>query len=868
MTQINPTVQYREDYQAPHYWIDTLDLDIQLHDSATQVVAISRVRRHGEHDEPLVLDGEQLTLLEVAVNGVAFNQYQQTEHSLILSQLPQECVLTIKTELNPSANTALEGLYKSGSAFCTQCEAQGFRRITYYLDRPDVLARFSTRITADATSCPYLLSNGNKVDAGVLDDGRHWVQWQDPFPKPAYLFALVAGDFDVLRDRFTTLSGRDVALEIFVDKGNLHRAHFAMQSLKAAMAWDEQRCQLEYDLDIYMIVAVDFFNMGAMENKGLNVFNSKFVLADDKTATDADYLDVERVIGHEYFHNWTGNRVTCRDWFQLSLKEGLTVFRDQEFSSDLGSRSVNRIQNVRMLRSLQFAEDAGPMAHPIRPDAVIEMNNFYTLTVYEKGAEVIRMLHTLVGESAFQRGLSLYLQRFDGQAATCEDFLATMSEASGRDLTRFSRWYSQSGTPVLKVRDHYDANHQRYSLTVSQVTPPTHDQSQKLALHIPLSVALYTEQGEPLTLTLQGHSVNPVLDVIEAEQEFIFDNVPSQPVPALLQSFSAPVKLDYPYSDQQLSLLTMHSIDEFVRWDAIQTLINNAVLANVAQRQGGALSSVPQSLLEVFTSTLQDSSLDPALAAEMLTLPTINSLLELFEQVDISVVGEAHAQLQQELATRLAPLWRQAYQQNQTPNYQVEHTDIAKRALKNVALGYLALAGEETHAQRQYQQADNMTDTLGAMKAAVHAKLACAGAMLADFEQKWQHDGLVLDNWFRLQATMEDGAAVARIDQLMAHPTFSLTNPNRVRAVIGAFANGNPLAFHAIDGSGYDKLVSVLVLLNTSNPQIAARLITPLIQFARLDDQRQSLIKARLQQLMDLPDLSGDLYEKIAKALA
>lgn len=868
MTQIKPQVQYREDYQPPHYWIDTLDLDIQLHENATEVVAISRVRRNGEHDEPLVLDGEQLNLLQVAVNGVDITQYQQTENSLILSQLPEVFVLTIKTQLDPQANTALEGLYKSGSAFCTQCEAQGFRRITYYLDRPDVLARFSTRITADATAYPYLLSNGNRIDQGNLDDGRHWVQWQDPFPKPAYLFALVAGNFDVLRDSYTTVSGREVALEIFVDQGNLHRAGHAMDSLKASMAWDEQRCHLEYDLDIYMIVAVDFFNMGAMENKGLNVFNAKFVLADPHTATDSDYLDVERVIGHEYFHNWTGNRVTCRDWFQLSLKEGLTVFRDQEFSSDLGSRTVNRIQNVRMMRGAQFAEDAGPMAHPIRPDAVIEMNNFYTVTVYEKGSEVIRMLHTLLGEQAFQRGLALYLQRFDGQAATCDDFVAAMSEASGRDLTRFTRWYSQAGTPVLTVTDEYDAVQQRYTLTVQQFTPTTPGQPQKLPLHIPLSVALYSAQGEPLTLTMDGQIVGPVLDVLEAEQRFVFDQVPSKPTPALLQSFSAPVKLDYPYSDEQLTLLAKHSIDEFVRWDAVQMLINKAVRDNVSQLQRQQPVVVPRPLLDVFRATLEDETLDKALQAQMLMLPDIGSLLELFEQVDIDLLGQVHAQLHKELAVALQPLWLQAYEHNRTPQYSIAHPDIAKRAIKNVALSYLALANEASLVQQQYQTADNMTDTLAAMKAAVRAELTEAGALLADFEGKWQQDGLVLDNWFRLQATAPGDDTVARIQQLMTHPTFSLNNPNRVRAVVGAFIMGNPLQFHRLDGAGYDLLVSVLTQLNLSNPQVASRLITPLIQFARLDDARQQLIKARLQQLMALPDLSRDLFEKISKALA
>lgn len=868
MNQTKPQVQYREDYQPPHYWIDTLDLDIQLHDSATEVVAISRVRRNGEHDEPLVLDGEQLELLQVAVNGVDIAQYQQTESGLILSQLPEEFVLTIKTQINPAGNTALEGLYKSGSAFCTQCEAQGFRRITYYLDRPDVLARFSTRITADATAYPYLLSNGNRVDQGTLDDGRHWVQWQDPFPKPAYLFALVAGDFDVLRDSYTTLSGRNVALEIFVDKGNLHRAGHAMDSLKASMAWDEQRCHLEYDLDIYMIVAVDFFNMGAMENKGLNVFNAKFVLADANTATDSDYLDVERVIGHEYFHNWTGNRVTCRDWFQLSLKEGLTVFRDQEFSSDLGSRTVNRIQNVRIMRGPQFAEDAGPMAHPIRPDAVIEMNNFYTLTVYEKGSEVIRMLHTLLGEQAFQRGLALYLQRHDGQAATCDDFVTAMSEASGRDLTRFKRWYSQAGTPVLTVTDAYDAEQQRYTLTVRQHTPATREQPGKLPLHIPLSLALYTDQGEPLSLLVNGDIVGPVLDVLEEEQQFVFEQIPSRPVPALLQGFSAPVKLDYPYSDEQLTLLAKSSIDEFVRWDAVQMLINKAVMDNLSRLQRGDVARMPRTLIDVFRTTLEDASLDRALQAQMLMLPDLGSLLELFEQVDIGLLGQVHQQLQTELAEALRPLWQQAYEQNLTPEYRIDHQDIGQRAMKNVALGYLALAGDAATVQQQYLNADNMTDTLAAMKAAVRAELNEVDAMLADFEAKWRQDGLVLDNWFRLQATAPGEGTLARVQQLMTHPTFSLNNPNRVRALVGAFVSANPLQFHRLDGAGYDLLVSVLMQLNDSNPQVASRLVTPLIQFSRLDDARQGLIKARLQQLMALPALSRDLFEKISKALA
>ncbi|MGL4905326.1 MAG: aminopeptidase N, partial [Plesiomonas sp.] len=548
----------------------------------TCVTATSDVLRQGEHTRPLVLAGEGLTLVSVAVDGQPWPHYQQSAHALTLSQLPEHFTLTVVTTFSPANNTALSGLYQSGEALCTQCEAEGFRRITYFLDRPDVLARYRTKITADKGRYPFLLSNGNRIAHGDLPDGKHWMQWEDPFPKPSYLFALVAGDFDVLRDTFVTRSGRDVALELYVDRGNLDRADWAMASLKQSMAWDEARFGLEYDLDIYMIVAVDFFNMGAMENKGLNVFNSKFVLAKAETATDADYLDIERVIGHEYFHNWTGNRVTCRDWFQLSLKEGLTVFRDQEFSSDLGSRAVNRINNVRVVRGAQFAEDASPMAHPIRPDKVIEMNNFYTVTVYEKGSEVIRMMHTLLGEAAFQAGMRLYFERHDGSAATCDDFVDAMQQASGVDLTQFRRWYSQAGTPQLTVHDEYDAATQVYTLHVSQMTPPTPEQAEKLPLHIPLNIELYSPQGAVIPLMLEGKPVGNVLNVTEELQTFRFEQVAEQPVISLLREFSAPVKLDYPYTDAQLTFLMRYASNDFARWDAAQMLIGKYVRLNVA----------------------------------------------------------------------------------------------------------------------------------------------------------------------------------------------------------------------------------------------------------------------------------------------
>ncbi|WP_429238747.1 aminopeptidase N [Aeromonas veronii] len=864
------TAKYRQDYQAPLYWIDTIDLDFQLQEPLTQVTAITRIRRNGEHNAPLVLDGEQLTLKSVAIDGIPCDHYEQGESTLTLFNLPAECVLTIVTLLDPAANTALEGLYKSGDAYCTQCEAEGFRRITYYLDRPDILARYSTRITADKAQFPFLLSNGNKVDSGDLDGDRHFVQWQDPFPKPSYLFALVAGDFDVERSHYTTKSGRKVALEIFVDKGNLDRAGFAMESLINSMRWDEQRFGLEYDLDIYMIVAVDFFNMGAMENKGLNIFNSKFVLANPATATDGDYHGIERVIGHEYFHNWTGNRVTCRDWFQLSLKEGLTVFRDQEFSSDLGSRGVNRINNVRTVRGPQFAEDAGPMAHPIRPDVVIEMNNFYTLTVYEKGSEVIRMMHTLLGEDAFQAGMRLYFERHDGSAATCDDFVQAMEDASGVDLGRFRRWYSQSGTPELTVTDEYDVTSGIYRLHVSQHTPPTQDQPQKLPLHIPLDIELYDEQGAVIALQYQGKAIGNVLDVLEAEQTFEFDRVPVKPVPSLLRDFSAPVKLHYDYSDEGLAFLMRFARNEFARWDAAQMLINKAVIDGVARVQHGQGVELSRTLLAAFVAILEDEQLDPALKAEILALPGEATLAELFEVADIDAIhqvrNEITTSLAQTFGERLLPLYDSLLLQH----YQVAHEDMAKRALKGVVLGYLAaldVGSADMLVRQQYGAADNMTDTLAALQVANMYLLPCRAELLADFEGKWAKDGLVLDNWLRLIGSKPAADVLSEVKQAMSHPTFSIRNPNRLRALIGSFAMSNQVQFHAVDGSGYRFLTDLLIELNEVNPQVASRLITPLIQFKRLDEARKALIRAELTRLANLEGLARDLFEKVSKAL-
>ncbi|MGL5400604.1 MAG: aminopeptidase N, partial [Plesiomonas shigelloides] len=769
--QTEPQAKYRKDYRAPDYTITDVALDFDLSADDTVVTAVSHLVRQGEHAQPLVLNGEGLTLVSVAVNGQPVTDYQQDSHSLTINGLPAECELTIITRFSPAKNTALSGLYQSGEALCTQCEAEGFRRITYFLDRPDVLARYQTKITADKARYPYLLSNGNRVASGELADGRHWMQWSDPFPKPSYLFALVAGDFDVLRDTFTTRSGRDVALELYVDRGNLDRADWAMESLKQSMRWDERRFGLEYDLDIYMIVAVDFFNMGAMENKGLNVFNSKFVLAKAETATDTDYLDIERVIGHEYFHNWTGNRVTCRDWFQLSLKEGLTVFRDQEFSSDLGSRAVNRINNVRVMRGAQFAEDASPMAHPIRPDKVIEMNNFYTVTVYEKGSEVIRMMHTLLGEEAFQAGMRLYFERHDGSAATCEDFVKAMEDASGIDLTQFRRWYSQAGTPQLQVRDEYDAKLQVYRLHVRQSTPPTPEQTEKLALHIPLDIELYAEDGAVIPLQSGGQAVNSVLNVTEPEQTFVFEQVPQAPVISLLREFSAPVKLDYPYTDKQLTFLMAHARNDFARWDAAQMLIGKYVRLNVANWQAGNALELPIEVVDAFRAVLLDDTLDPALAALILTLPKETELAELFDLIDPDAIRAVREFIRDELVLELNDELRAVYQAHVLPEYRVEHADIARRALRNTCLSYLAFAeGADALVRRQYEQVDNMTDTLAALSAAVSAELPCRDNLMQHFADKWQHDGLVMDKWFMLQATSPAANVLENVKALMQHP--------------------------------------------------------------------------------------------------
>ncbi|MFA0474127.1 aminopeptidase N [Vibrio breoganii] len=860
---VQPVAKYRKDYATPSHNIDSIDLVFKLHQTQTVVVATSTVIANDDATR-LSLVGEQLNLKALHINGVDWSDYELNDEGLVISNLPAQFDMAITTELDPSANTALEGLYLSDGAFCTQCEAEGFRRITYFLDRPDVLAKYTTTIEADKADFPFLLSNGNKIAEGELENGRHWVKWQDPHPKPSYLFALVAGGFDQLVDSFTTRSGRKVALEIFVDKGNLNRAHHAMLSLKNSMKWDEERFDLEYDLDIYMIVAVDFFNMGAMENKGLNVFNSKYVLADQASATDKDYLGIEAVIGHEYFHNWTGNRVTCRDWFQLSLKEGLTVFRDQEFSSDLGSRPVNRINNVRIIRGPQFAEDASPMSHPIRPDKVIEMNNFYTLTVYEKGSEVIRMIHTLLGEEGFQSGMKLYFERHDGTAATCDDFVAAMQDASGVDLSQFKRWYSQSGTPTVTVTDEYDATSKTYTLNVHQYTAPTATQEEKLPLHIPFDIELYRQDGSVIPLIIDEKKVESLLHITQESHRFVFEQVDEKPTPSLLREFTAPVKLEYDYSESQLVQLMKCSTNEVSRWDAGQTLLSKYI--KDAVNQGGDIA-LSLDVIHSFKALLLDESLDKAFVAEALTLPPHSEVCGWFETIDVDGISKALKQLKLALAKGVEAELLQTYQALNGGEYDISHQSIAKRALRNTCLGFLSCLKAHQHLARlQFEASDNMTDTIGALSSANQSDLESREVLMNAFSERWSHDGLVMDKWFMLQGSKPSSNALSAVKSAMEHSAFSMQNPNRVRSVLGSFFN-NPYGFHAIDGSGYQFAGEMLAKLNTSNPQVASRLIDPMLKFARYDEQRKQMMRKELEVLRDTPNLAKDLFEKVEAAL-
>ena len=863
-----PQVKRRLDYVAPAFLIEQVDLNFDLQHELCVVMCKTQIARRGAHQQPLVLDGEGLELISVAIDGQPWFDYQVDDTSLTITTQKDQFELTIVTHIYPHLNSSLEGLYLSAGAYCTQCEAEGFRKITYFLDRPDVLATYDVTITADKAAYPYLLSNGNKLDSGELDNGRHWVKWQDPFKKPCYLFALVAGDFDLLKDAFVTASGREVALELYVDKGSLNKGQHAIDSLKKAMRWDEQVYGLEYDLDVYMIVAVDFFNMGAMENKGLNVFNSKFVLATPESATDEDFFNIESVIAHEYFHNWTGNRVTCRDWFQLSLKEGLTVFRDQQFSADMGSPLVNRIKNVKVIRENQFAEDASAMAHPIRPDSVIEMNNFYTVTVYDKGAEVIRMLHTLLGATDYRKGMDLYFERFDGMAVTCDDFVQALEDASGKDLSLFRRWYSQSGTPTVTVSDQYDSDAASYTMTISQLTKATADQDEKQALHIPLKFSLLGADGKALSLDSSARTES-LAELSDASLQLTFTEIKSKPVPSLLHNFSAPVRLVYPYTNKQLAHIVNHSPDNFARWDASQKLYSDCIHRLAAEGSDASASYIDE-LLTAIAPIVKDHNLELALKAEMLTLPSFETLSQQVNSIEVDCLYQARQGLLKQIAINFALDWQAMYQPLVNQPYVYDHSQVAQRKFNNLSLKYLQLAkvnGVSDLLTQQFEQANNMTDSLGALQAAQLGSLEVFDQLMQQFEQKWQTQALVLDKWFALHANTPRTDILARLELLASHAQYSVSNPNRVRSLIGSFAFYNVPGFHALDGSGYRYLADYLIKLNTVNPQIAARLITPLTQWQKLDPKRQELMQHQLLRISNVPNLSKDLYEKITKSL-
>ncbi len=874
MRDAQPNAIYLKDYQPPAYLIDETHLDFQLAEEQTVVEARLKLRRNpaAEPADVLELDGAELELLEIEIDGTPLDEgaYTLTDEHLHLLSPPEEFELRCVTRIAPQDNTSLEGLYKSRTMFCTQCEAEGFRKITYYLDRPDVMSVFTVRVEADSERYPVLLSNGNLVDSKATETGRHWTLWNDPFPKPAYLFALVAGELEKVSDTFTTTSGRDVALHIFVEAKDLDKCDHAMRSLKHSMRWDEEVYGREYDLDVFNIVAVDDFNMGAMENKSLNIFNTSCVLAHPDTTTDQAFQRVEAVVAHEYFHNWSGNRVTCRDWFQLSLKEGFTVFRDAEFSADMGSRAVKRVEDATVLRSIQFAEDAGPMSHPVRPDSYIEISNFYTVTIYEKGAEVVRMIHTLLGPADFRRGSDLYFERHDGQAVTCEDFVAAMEDASGRDLSQFRRWYSQAGTPELAVSDNWDEATGTYTLTVSQHCPPTPGQPEKEPFHIPLKMGLLGDAGS-LRLQIEGEAADTesedntsrVLEVTEASQQFAFSGLPERPVPSLLRAFSAPVKLHYPYTREQLAFIMSRDSDGFSRWDASQQL----AIQVIGDAQSGAVDPL---LIDAFGSLLQDDSLDPAMVAETLRMPSENYLADLADTVNVEAIHRGRQAVRTAIGEGLNEALLQRYRAlASNASYQPDSEQVAARSLRNSCLAYLAQAGEAgvELAMAQYHEAANMTDRQAALATVVNCgNEAQRTELLEDFYQAWQHESLVVNQWFQVQAMCPQPGNLERVRALMEHPAFSLRNPNKVRALVGAFCSANPINFHRADGAGYQLLVDVVTELNATNPQIASRLLTPLTRWRRYGERREQM-RAALEAIAALPSLSKDVYEVVTKSL-
>jgi aminopeptidase N len=885
-----------KDYSPPAWCVDRVALEVDIAKPAATIRATLSVRRNPDGPGgPLVLDGKHLELASIAVDGRALGagEYSVDSERLLIADPPDSLVLESVVRIDPWTNTRLEGLYASRDGLFTQCEAQGFRTITYFPDRPDVMATYEVTICGDKARFPQLLANGNLVARGDGEPegwfrpgvpGRHWARWEDPFPKPCYLFAMVAAKLELLEDHFVTQSGRKALLQVYVEPGKLDQSGFAMQALKRSMRWDEERFGLELDLDRFMIAAVSDFNMGAMENKGLNIFNTKFVLARADTATDMDFMMIDRVVAHEYFHNWTGNRVTCRDWFQISLKEGLTVFRDQEYGADEYSRAVSRIQDVRDLRERQFPEDAGPLAHPVRPESYVEVNNFYTSTVYEKGAELVRMYQTLLGREGFRRGMDLYFERHDGHAVTCDDFRAAMADANDADLEQFSHWYSQAGTPVVESRGEYDAKAQTYTLTLAQSCPPTPGQDRKEPFHIPLALGLVDPQGYDIALRMQGEDsahatpdaktgeITRVLSLTEAETRLVFIDVPEPPVPSLFRGYSAPVILRHPYTDAELTHLLAYDTDSFNRWEAGQQLATRVLLAGVEAIRSGREMTIPAAFVEAMGRVLTSGSRDPAFAAECLRLPGEGELAEHMDVADPDAIHAARKRLILEIAKRYRTRFEGAFRHFSVPGaYSPDPVAAGRRALRNAALGYIMAIDDSTARALtflEYRRAENMTDAMAALACLANSSGAERERALSMFYEKWKDEELVVDKWFRVQAASDVSGTVDRVGALAEHPAFDLRSPNRARALLHAFATENPVNFHCADGSGYRFTAQKLIALDRLNPQVASRLARAFDRWKKYDARRQAHARAALETIASAKGLSADVAEVVNQALA
>ena len=868
-----------KDYRPPDWIIETVDLDVSLDPTATTVRAKLKLKPNGSGTPaPLMLDGEEVKLRSLALDGkpLPSDSFLATPERLTIAQPPNRPFeLTIETSVDPTANTQLMGLYRAGSTYCTQCEAEGFRRITYFLDRPDVMAVYTTRIEGDKTETPVLLSNGNLIAQGdIAGTNRHFAVWHDPFKKPCYLFALVGGKLGRITDSFTTMSGRKVALHIYVEPGKEDRAHYAMDSLKRAMRWDEEAFGREYDLDIFMIVAVSAFNMGAMENKGLNIFNDKYVLASPATATDTDYAHIEAVIAHEYFHNWTGDRITCRDWFQLCLKEGLTVFRDEEFSADQRSRAVERIGDVRALRSHQFVEDAGPLAHAVRPEVYHEINNFYTTTVYDKGGEVVRMIKVLLGPELFRRGMDLYFERHDGEAATIEQFVQCFADVSHRDFTQFMRWYTQAGTPEVVVAPHYDARAKTYRLDITQTTPPTPGQPDKAPMLIPLAIGLVAKDGRDLPLMLDGRSLDRgVIEITKPTQSFVFAGVTERPIPSLNRGFSTPIKLSLPIEPGDLRFLAAQDSDSFNRWQAVQTLAMSLLTANVAALRQNTAPRTDDGLTAALGANLADPNLEPAFIALTLNPPSESDIArEIGRDVDPGAIFVARKHLRAAIGAQLGAALADSYERMIVAGpYSPDAASAGKRALKNVCLDLLAATRQDASIARafaQYRGADNMTDRMAALETLAQHDRPERTEAIADFYARYSDDPLIIDKWLALQAAIPELATLDRVRALTAHPAFSMANPNRVRSLIGSFAQVNHTQFNRADGAGYDFVADVVLTLDPKNPQVAARLMGAFRSWRALEPVRRERAEATLRRVATAPALSRDVHDIVARTLA